>query len=169
MLKFSGMKTEDAERLWRGEADDHGNPPEVATSNGAGNPCRHCLKMIEEGEKFLVFSYRPFDGLQPYAEQGPIFLHAEPCEAYQADEKPEAPLSPLPPLPPVLEDSPRYMLRGYDQDQRIVYGSGTIADKEDIHDTARDMLKQSNIEFVHVRSATNNCWQARVDTASDQK
>ena len=161
MLKFSGMKTEDAERLWRGEADDHGNLPEVATSDGAGIPCRHCLKMIEEGEKFLVFSYRPFDTLQPYAEQGPIFLHAEPCDAYQADE--DHP----PQLPPVLRDSPRYMLRGYDEGQRIVYGSGTIAEQDDIHDTARNMLKQSRIQFVHIRSATNNCWQARVEPTSE--
>ena len=161
MLKFSGMKTEDAEGLWRGEADDHGNLPEVATSDGTGNPCRHCLKLIEEGEKFLIFSYRPFDGLQPYAEQGPIFLHAEPCEAYQADE------NDAPQLPPVLEHSPRYMLRGYDQGQRIVYGSGTIVDKGDIRDTAQNILKQGNIQFVHIRSATNNCWQARVDPSPE--
>ena len=161
MLKFSGMKTQDAERLWRGETDDHGNLPETATSDGAGNPCRHCLKLIGEGEKFLILSYRPFDGLQPFAEQGPIFLHAEPCEAYQPDGPG------VEQLPPVLQDSPHYMLRGYDEDQRIVYGSGTIVEQDEIHDTACGMLKQSKIQFVHIRSATNNCWQARVDPSSE--
>ncbi|MEM7290545.1 MAG: DUF1203 domain-containing protein, partial [Pseudomonadota bacterium] len=66
-------------------------------------------------------------------------------------------------LPPVLQDSPRYMLRGYDKDERIVYGSGTISETDQIRETAENLLAQDRITFVHVRSATNNCWQARID------
>lgn len=159
MLKFSGMKTSHAQNFWQGGKDDHGNVPEIAISDGAGNPCRHCLNMIDKGERFLILSYRPFDELQPYAEQGPIFLHAQPCKAYQPDDN----YAEDPKLPPVLIDSPRYLLRGYDLRQRIVYGSGTITERDQIQVAARDLLLRDEIKFVHIRSATNNCWQARID------
>ena len=161
MLKFTGMTTEEAKKLWEGGTDAHGNLPERAVSDGKGNPCRHCLQMIEEGAEFLVFSHRPFSQCQPYAEQGPVFLHAEPCEAF--DPEPHSNQD----LPPVLEDSPRYLLRGYDENERIVYGSGTITETNQIRETSDQLLKQERITFVHVRSATNNCWQARIDPAED--
>ena len=61
MLKFNGMTTEEATHLWDGGADDHGNIPERAVSNGKDNPCRHCLRMIEEGDEFLAISHKPFN------------------------------------------------------------------------------------------------------------
>ena len=156
MTKFSGIPTCEAEALWAGDADAHGNKPERAVSNGNGNPCRHCLRMIEEGDPFLIISHRPFSTAQPYAEQGPVFLHAEPCEAYQdaADE-----------LPPVLLDSPAYIVRGYDRDERIVYGSGAVTEQGEVNNRAEMLFENPSIQFIHVRSATNNCWQARIDRA----
>ncbi len=166
MLKFSGMNSHDAHQLWQGGTDDYGNVPDFSISDGAGNPCRHCLKMIDKGERFMIISYRPFDELQPYAEQGPIFLHAEPCEAFRAEADPGR----VAKIPPVLRDSPQYLMRGYDERQRIVYGSGAIVEKDNIEAVADLMLTKSAIEFIHVRSSTNNCWQARIERAdiSDQ-
>jgi hypothetical protein len=161
-MKFSGMTTQEATHLWNGGKDAHGNPPERAISDGNGNPCRHCLRMIEEGDSYLIISHRPFTSRQPYAEQGPVFVHAKPCAAYETEQKQ------APSLPPVLNDSPRYLLRGYDQNERIVYGSGTITETNQISDTAERLLAQDQITFVHVRSATNNCWQARIDPSKDQ-
>ena len=161
MLNFAGMSSDEAKHLWDGGCDAHGRLPERAVSDGQGNPCRHCLKMIEEGEEFLVFSYRPFNEVQPYAEQGPVFLHAEPCQAFESTS------SQTQALPPVLEDSPRYLLRGYDENERIVYGSGTITETNQLRETADRLLAQEKITFVHVRSATNNCWQARIDPTED--
>lgn len=154
MTRFSGMTTQEAEGFWAGDADAHGNTPERAISNGNGNPCRHCLHMIEEGDPFLILSHRPFSTTQPYAEQGPVFLHADPCKAYQdaADE-----------LPPVLLDSPAYIVRGYDQDERIVYGSGAVTEQGKVDKRAEKLFENPSIQFIHVRSASNNCWQARID------
>ena len=63
----------------------------------------------------------------------------------------------------MLQDSTEYLLRGYDDSERIVYGSGAITAREDIISRADDLFGQQNIRFVHVRSAANNCWQARID------
>jgi hypothetical protein len=121
-------------------------------SDGPGHPCRHCLKNIDAGEELLVFAYRPFPELQPYAETGPVFLHKEPCERYAAEEV----------LPPVLT-SPDFIVRGYNADNRIVYGTGAVTLTPDIRSYATQLLERPEIAYVHVRSARNNCYQCRID------
>ncbi|MBR7560245.1 DUF1203 domain-containing protein, partial [Mycobacterium tuberculosis] len=63
-------------------ADANGQTPETHVSDGDGTPCRHCLQNVKAGDKYLILSHRPFPAPQPYAETGPIFLHAEACERY---------------------------------------------------------------------------------------
>ncbi|MEM7642433.1 MAG: DUF1203 domain-containing protein, partial [Pseudomonadota bacterium] len=68
-----------------GGPDANGRPAERAISNGNGNPCRACLRNIDAGDPMLILAARPFPELQPYAETGPIFLHAEACAPWQDD------------------------------------------------------------------------------------
>ena len=79
-------------------------------------PCRHCLRNVAAGEDYLILAYRPFPALQPYAETGPIFLHAEPCAAGAGERRAAGAVS----------ADARYILRGYGGDDRIVYGSGAV-------------------------------------------
>ncbi len=95
-----------------GGPDANAMPAERAVSDGGGNPCRHCLREIAEGAPMLVLAHRPFPAPQPYAEIGPIFLHAEPCERWQGSG-----------LPPVAT-APDYIVRGYTGEDRIRYGTG---------------------------------------------
>lgn len=118
-------------------------------------PCRHCLCDIAEGAAYLTLAYRPFASLQPYAETGPIFLHAEECLRHEGRDA----------LPPVLTTSPDYILRGYGADDRIVYGTGAVTAREDIVTRAQDLLTRPDVAYLHVRSARNNCYQARIDRA----
>lgn len=151
-ITFTAMPTDDAEHLRNGGKDAYGNLPETATSDGPGHPCRHCLHNIDAGEEFLILAYRPFPSLQPYAETGPIFLHAKSCNRYEATEV----------LPPMLE-SPDYIVRGYGTDDRIVYGSGAVTATADITERAGMLLARKDIAYLHVRSARNNCFQCRID------
>lgn len=152
-FRFKGIPTDEARHFQRGGKDAYGQVPEQLTSDGNGNPCRHCLRMIEAGEAFLVLAYRPFSALQPYAEQGPIFLHKEECAPAPQDDH----------LPSVLEDSPTFLVRGYNSDERIVYGTGKVVANEDIKTYAASLFANSEISFVHVRSASNNCYQAKIE------
>ncbi|TIP78555.1 MAG: DUF1203 domain-containing protein, partial [Mesorhizobium sp.] len=89
-IQFKALPTEGVRALQRGGPDAYGLIPERKISDGDGVPCRHCLKNVAAGEAYLVLAYRPFPELQPYAETGPIFLHAEPCErAAEAEALPE--------------------------------------------------------------------------------
>ncbi len=151
-VAFAAMPTNDAEHFWNGGADAYDQQPEIKVSSGTGYPCRHCLDNIAEGEELLVLAYRPFPALQPYAETGPIFLHKTPCRRYAAEEV----------LPPILS-SPEYIVRGYGHDDRIVYGSGAVTPTSGIKAQAEELLGRSDIAYVHVRSARNNCYQCRID------
>ena len=152
-IRFEAMPSAHAEAIWNGGTDAYGFPPERQVSDGPGHPCRHCLGNIDAGEELFVLAYRPFPALQPYAETGPIFLHATPCRHYAAAEV----------LPPVLEASPDFILRGYGDNDRIVYGTGAVVPKADMEAYAADLFDRGDVAYVHVRSARNNCYQCRID------
>ena len=141
-------------RAWQaGGLDGNGQVPERKIADGAGNPCRHCLRMIPLGAEMLVLAHRPFPALQPYAELGPIFLCAEACEAGGGEGFPE------------ILSSPDTILRGYGPDDRIVYGTGAVVPVARIVAEAAARLADARVVCVHVRSARNNCYQVRVDRA----
>jgi len=150
--QFVALRTDLVRALQAGGPDANGQPPEKVLVEGGGNPCRHCLRMIEPGAPMLVLAHRPFPGPQPYAEIGPIFLHAAPC----------ARATPGAALPEILA-SPDYILRGYGADDRIVYGSGGVVARARIAARAAELLADPDIAYVHVRSARNNCYQCRVE------
>ncbi|MDH7800502.1 MULTISPECIES: DUF1203 domain-containing protein [unclassified Rhizobium] len=152
-LVFTAMPERQAAAFRAGAADAYGNQPEKAVSPG-GMPCRHCLGKIDAGEGMLILAYRPFPSLQPYAETGPIFLHAEDCGRYPQTDA----------VPPML-DSPDYIVRGYGADDRIVYGTGAVTATGEIVARAGHLLERGDVAYVHVRSARNNCYQCRIDTA----
>ncbi|MBO9098250.1 MULTISPECIES: DUF1203 domain-containing protein [unclassified Rhizobium] len=152
-IRFAAMPHTDAEALWNGATDAYGRLPETTVSDGPGNPCRHCLRNINAGDELLVFAYRPFPALQPYAETGPVFLHKVPCQRYAAEEV----------LPPVLSGTRDFIVRGYNDSNRIVYGTGAVTATGDIPAYAETLLERPEIAYVHVRSARNNCYQCRID------
>lgn len=150
-MRFVAIPTEVARAYQAGGPDANGQRPEHRVSDGGGNPCRHCLRMIPEGAGMLVLAHRPFPAPQPYAEVGPIFLCADPCQA-GGDEA----------LPAVLA-APDYIVRGYGADDRIVYGTGGVVATDRIAARAEELLADPRVEYVHVRSARNNCFQCRID------
>lgn len=150
-IRFSPIRTEVVRAYQAGGADANGQLPERQLSDGGGNPCRHCLRMIPAGAEMLVLAHRPFPALQPYAELGPIFLCATACEAGGGAEVPE------------MLASPEYILRGYGANDRIVYGTGAVVPTDRIPAEAQKRLDDPRVAYVHVRSARNNCYQCRID------
>jgi hypothetical protein len=150
-MRYVAIPTEVARHYQAGGADANGQVPERVLAEGGGNPCRHCLKMVPEGAGMLVLAHRPFPAPQPYAELGPIFLCADPCEEGGGEA-----------LPAMLA-SPDYIVRGYGPDDRIVYGTGGVVPTSAIPDRAATLLGDARVAYVHVRSARNNCFQVRID------
>lgn len=154
-IRFQALPTNEVRALQNGAADAYGLSPERRISDGDGVPCRHCLGNVAKGEGYLVLAYRPFPDLQPYAETGPIFLHANECQ--RATETAA--------LPELFTRTKDYILRGYSADNRIVYGTGAVTPTSEIAVRAAELLARTDVAYVHMRSAKNNCYQCRIEHA----
>ncbi len=150
-IKFHALPTEEVARIRASGTDANGQPLERHISDGTVHPCRHCLGNVPEGAAYYILAHRPFQGLNPYTETGPIFLCADDCAAH----------APGPDMPDTLT-APTYLIRGYGPDERIVYGTGGVVDTDRVAARAAEILSRSDIAFVDLRSAANNCWQARI-------
>ncbi len=151
-IRFVALDDPITAALRRGEPDANGQAPERRIAATSGLPCRHCLRLIGEGEAYLTLAHRPFPSPQPYAEVGPIFLHAETSPRGGGTAE----------IPSFL-GSPRYIVRGYGADDRIVYGTGGVIDTPAIPARAAELLGDAAITYVHVRSASNNCYHCRIE------
>lgn len=150
-LSVRGIPTEAFERLRAGGPDAYGRPPLVRRSEGGADPCRHCLELIRDGEPKLVLAHRPFPRLQPYAECGPIFLHATACRRYERETLPDWFVF----LDPAI-------VRGYDAEDWILYETGRVVAGRALDGACRAILDDPRVSYVHVRSKFN-CFQCRVD------
>ena len=151
-IQFHAMPTQEVRTFQQGGLDANGQSPEQSVSDGLGNPCRHCLTDIPADEPMLVLAYRPFKSVQPYAEVGPIFLCGKQCAQYSDSAL----------IPPVIRTRERVLIRGYDHHDRIVDGTGKVINTGDIHQAASDLFERHNLAYIHVRSASNNCFQCEL-------
>lgn len=152
-LRIRGISTDECERIWHGGVDANGQPALVRVAEGPANPCRHCLGLIPEGDKKLVLAYRPFDTVHPYAETGPIFLHAQPCSRYESEV-----------TPPWFDYVDPAIVRGYAEDHWIRYDTGIVVRGKEITRACEAILNDVTVAYVHVRSKFS-CFQCRVDRA----
>ncbi len=130
--------------------DEHGNP--FAAYLAAGwEPLRCCLRIAREGERIALISYSPFTQLSPWAEVGPVYVHADACEGYVGDE-----------LPPELRTGPR-ILRSYHADGSLDYDDIEYVPKgEDLEPALRDLLARPTVAAVHVRASATQCFTYEV-------
>jgi len=150
-LRVLGIPTATHERLRSGGLDANGQPAVVRIAEGRANPCRHCLGLIAPGEEKRVLAYRPFDGLHPYAETGPIFLHTGACAH---DDRAS--------VPAWFDDLEPALVRGYGEDHWIRYDTGRVVPGREIARHCEQILADPAVAYVHVRSKFN-CFQCRVE------
>jgi hypothetical protein len=151
-LKFVALPSETALAYQAGAVDANGQVPERHVCPGPVHPCRHCLTDIAEGDDFLILAHRPFPAPQPYAEVGPIFLHADSCPRHAGGE-----------VPAMFLTRERLLVRGYGLDDRILYGTGRVVSSADLADVAADLLDRPEVAYLHLRSATDNCYHCRIE------
>lgn len=130
--------------------DEHGNP--FAGYAAAGwEPLRCCLRIAREGEHIALISYSPFTERSPWAEVGPVYVHADACEGYASGE-----------LPPELRTGPR-ILRSYQADGSLDYDDILfVRDGEDLEPALRDLLARPAVAAVHVRASLTQCFTYEV-------
>ena len=153
LTHFAALPTAEVRAVQGGGLDANGLPPEHHISDGDGNPCRHCLTEIAAGKPMLILAWRPFPEPQPYAELGPIFLHAERCQRYDAGGE----------VPPMFLAWERLLLRGYNAAHRIVYGTGrTVATREPPRRPRSSWHGRNSPTCTSARPG-NGCYQCRIE------
>ena len=153
-VRFIPILSEDVIGWQAAGVDSYGLPTKQKISDGDGFPCRHCQENIGKGDPYLVLAHRPFSGLHAYAETGPIFVHAAVCRRAESGD-----------TLPAIFNSAGYILRGYDNGETIVYGTGGVVDRARIIDRAETILEYPAVAFIHARSAQNNCFHCRIERA----
>lgn len=152
-LHFLPIPAEIAREARTLRRDRFGHALSVTTTQA---PCRLCLRISKSLEELILLSYQPSKDTGPYAEIGPIFIHAQECEPY-------AELQQFP------KDfaARRLVLRAYGYD-------GCIADAEIVDSggapaCAAQFLSDPAIEEVHVRHVSYTCYDFKIVRAAAQR
>lgn len=125
-------------------ADVAGHPfrPFAATD---GAPLRCCLRDAVPGEPIALISYRPAADHGPYAEVGPVFVHAERCAGWSGGAGWPAGLRPR-----------RQVLRGYDAAGDML--PAVLTEPDGFDAGVASLLADPRVAHVHARNVLAGCW-----------
>ncbi len=131
------------------KSPQYGHPAHRERATGTG-PCRHCLRTFAVGsEDRLLFTYQPFLDPALLPAPGPVFVHAEGCERYDAAD-----------LPPDFRALP-IVVEGYGADGRLTLQERVTADDPD--GVIARAFETPSVAWVHLRNGEAGCFMARVD------
>ncbi|MBA3963505.1 MAG: DUF1203 domain-containing protein [Chthoniobacterales bacterium] len=114
-------------------------------------PCRHCLRWAQPGEDVVLFPYSSIPAGHPYAESGPIFVHADACERYHStDEYPDA----------FREGR---VMRAYDKSYDMI--AAEFPDANAPESLIEKLLAHPATAFLQVHSLDRGCYTFRIERA----
>ena len=148
-LRVSALPADQLERVRAWGVDDFGNPHVVTVNRDeGGRPLRCCLREAEVGEQVALLAWRPSPVPGPYAEVGPVFVHAERCEAGRGPATPRG-------------SHRRQLFRAYDPqghqvDNQLVEGAEAEA-------ALSKLLSRSDVSYVHSRNVLTGCYMFQVE------
>lgn len=144
-LKYVPIPKEIVDEARRALKDRFGHDLHVQMSAA---PCRYCLQISTVAEKIILLSYQPLPDTSPYAEIGPIFIHATACEPYSSDAFP----------PDFLRRS--LILRAYDHEGNIV--DALVSQPGMAELDATTFLRNPTVAEIHVRHTTYTCYDFKI-------
>jgi Protein of unknown function (DUF1203) len=146
-LHVSAIQPKRLDRIRSDGHDESGHPLAPFTATG-GEPLRCCLSRAPADEPVMLISYSPFTERSPWAETGPVYVHAETCGGYQDADA----------LPADLRTGPR-VLKTYDAHGGLDYADITvIGEGRDIEAPLLDLLSRPTVAAVHVRALAAQCF-----------
>jgi|SRR5690242_4323538 len=125
-----------------------GAPTAVRQSADDRSPCRRCLRDATDGEPLVLAPYDPFTVRSPYAGEGPVFVHADGCKPFDGNETEQVAGRTL-------------SIRAYDADAMLA--DAAVLPGERFEETAKALLDDPAVAFLHVHFAGPGCFAFRVD------
>ena len=153
-MRFSvrGVPQEIADEVRRTRlSPGYGHPAHLELAAGTG-PCRCCLRPFVAGrDQRLLFTYRPSGIGGNLMAPGPVFIHAEHCDAYEGEGFPEA----LRTLALAFE----------------ARASGSRVTELSVSEVSAEvqikvLFEEHHAQWLHLRHAEAGCYIARIDLAA---
>jgi hypothetical protein len=148
-LTFEAIPAAELAEIRAAGRDEAGNSLTVQADNG-GSPVRCCLRETRPGERVMLIAYTPSGTAGAYAERGPVFVHADPCEGYPTPRR----------YPPGLRHRMQ-VVRAYDRQGRIA-GGVLAADGLQAEAVIAGMLARPDAGLVHLRNVGYGCYNFAV-------
>jgi Protein of unknown function (DUF1203) len=149
-FRYSGISSAvAAEARQTMRSPQYGHPAHREVARGYG-PCRLCLHTFRiDQEDRLLFTYQPFLDPDCLPAPGPIFVHAEPCQRYDALE-----------FPPDFRQLP-LVVEGF-------RANGTLAIQERVGTESPERIVArvflvADVAYAHLRNGEAGCYMARVE------
>lgn len=151
-MEFSvrGVPQEIADEVRRTHrSPGYGHPAHLEVATGTG-PCRCCLRTFEPGvDRRLLFTFRPTGFGNSLTAPGPVFIHAEHCDAYEGVGFPDG----LRSLPLAFESRAA--------GSRVTGFSANAAEPAEAQ--IQRLFTADGAEWLQVRHAEAGCFIARVE------
>jgi hypothetical protein len=143
------LSTEVADAARRMAATGASDHVFVSVDSPLAFPCRHCLHWAEPGERVVLFPYTAIPRAYPYSETGPIFVHAEACQRYEATNEYPA------------EFRNGRVFRAYNGENRII--DAKVANGTTPEVVIENLFDNPETAFVHARSVTHGCYTFAIE------
>lgn len=147
------IPTETASHWRTTSRDDRGNPLIQRTVDGPGFPCRHCLRLGTPGEEMLLGSYDLPRPQGVYWTPSPIFLHAEDCPRFTAEDT----IAPIVLAPGIVS------VRSYDAEQMCLYDLGAVSEGQDVAPILARAVADPRTRFINIHTARPGCLLTAVE------
>jgi Protein of unknown function (DUF1203) len=141
------IESETVERFRRTGRDDRDNPLRVRSPGPDSRcPCRNCLRYAENSERVLLGSYNLPRPQGVYWTPSPIFVHADPCEAYDSINQ----------IPEIVRGA-LVSVRAYDAEDQCLYELGHVGDGTEVDEPLQRALTDRRTAFVNIHTAKPGC------------
>jgi hypothetical protein len=149
-LRFEPIPPGELQAIRAAGLDEAGNRLTALAVTDGGDPLRCCLRETRPGDRVLLIAYTPPGTSGAYAERGPVFIHAGPCEGYRTPHL----------YPPELRHR-QQVARAYDLSGRIADGV-LASDGGHALEVIGEMLARPDVAIVHLRNVGWGCYNFAV-------
>ncbi|MFN2517487.1 MAG: DUF1203 domain-containing protein [Jatrophihabitantaceae bacterium] len=150
VLRIGAVPPAELRRIRSEQHDDHGNELIGLLDDAGGAPLRCCLRDSRSGERIALIAYSPFCRPGPYAEVGPIFIHAQECDGYRDQDR----------YPDAFRTRAQ-VLRAYRADGTIT--GGTVLQRGDSPEqVAAELFADPEVELLHARNVVHGCFMFEI-------
>ncbi|MDQ2743991.1 MAG: DUF1203 domain-containing protein [Chloroflexota bacterium] len=155
---ISAIPAQILDRIRAARRDDFGNPLEEFVDEEGGSPLRCCLQPAAGGDRLTLIAYRPFSRPGPYAEVGPVFVHAERCAGYTEPSR----------YPDRYRDWATMIFRPYHKDGRMAYPAIAMVEGPMAEQVIDEIFADPTIEMIHSRNVYAGCYMFAIHRPSPE-